>query len=320
MADYTADLQAAIASYAPDKQIITFSPAMLILPRNGKRGNFETPVQMSYFFHEWIHYLHSVSTVHGMSAYSSFIGLWNAFRHTTDELGLGQGRFITSSAEELKTRDYLDVIRSTRRRADKPLPREPSVDMCRIVSCKPAGNFNGIQDHLDVAVEVTNEGGDAVTYPKVIGPTEIIESVAFLLESHFLVRGFDHPPSSAPVFPYHALTLLARHIAPELDNKTVLMCGLASLQSTFPTDAVIQFLKVCHELGRKEEDAIAWLTVETVQQLSLNEPALRAGLKNVPRSRRRGKGCEGDHRLHGEKPRLAVGQPVLRARLRRPNP
>jgi len=281
MADYTADLQAAIASYAPDRQIITFSPAMLILPRDGERGNFETAVQMSYFFHEWIHYLHNVSTVHGMSAYSSFIGLWNAFRHTTGELGLGQGRFITSSAEELKTRAYLDVIWSTRRPADKPLFGEPSVDMCRIVSCKPAGNFNGIPDYLDVSVEVTNKLGDVVTYPKVIGPTEIVESVAYLLESHFLVRGFNHPPSSTRVFPYHTLTLLARHIAPELDDKTVLMCGLASLQSTFPTDAVIQFLKVCHEFRKKGEDAIEWLTVETVQQLSLNEPALRAGLKQI---------------------------------------
>ncbi len=281
MADYTTDLQAAIASYAPDSQIITFGPAMLILPRDGERGNFETVVQMSYFFHEWIHYLHNVSTVHGMSAYSSFIGLWNAFRHTTGELGLSQGRFITSSAEELKTRACLDVIRSTRRRVDKPLLGEPSVDMCHIVSYRPAENFNGIPDHLNVSVEVTNKLGDVVTYPKMIGPTEIIESVAYLLESHFLIRGFNHPPSPAPVFPYHTLTLLAQHIAPELDDRTVLMCGLASLQSTFPTDAVIQFLKVCQELKKKEEDAVAWLTVETVQQLSRNEPALRAGLKEI---------------------------------------
>lgn len=281
MADYTTDLQAAIASYAPDSQIITFSPAMLILPRNGERGNFETAVQISYFFHEWIHYLHNVSTVHGMSAYSSFIGLWNAFRHTTDEFGLGQGWFITSSAEELKMRDYLDIIRSTRGPGGKPLPGEVSVDMCRIVSCKPAGNFNGNPDRLDVSVEVTNKLGDVVIYPNVIGPIEIIESVAYLLESDFLVHGFNHPPSSAPVFPYHALTLLARHIAPELDDKAVFMCGLASLQSTFPTDAVFQFLKVCQELEKKEEDTIAWLTVETIQQLRRNEPALRAGLQEI---------------------------------------
>lgn len=281
MADYTTDLQAAIASYAPDKQIITFSPAMLILPRDGARGHFETAVQLSYFFHEWIHYLHNVSTVHGMSAYSSFIGLWNAFRYTTDKLGLGQGSFVTSSAEELKTRGYLDVILSTRRPGEKPLPGEVSVDMCRIVSCKPAGNFNGKPDHLDVSVEVTNKLGEVVIYPKVIGPTEIIESVAYLLESDFLVRGFNHPLSSAHVFPYQTLTLLARHIAPELDDKTILICGLASLQSTFPTDAVIQYLKKCHELGKKEEDAIAWLTDMTVQQLRLHEPTLRAGLKQI---------------------------------------
>lgn len=129
MVENTTDLQAAVASYAPDRQIITFSPAMLVLPRDGARGNFETAVQISYFFHEWIHYLHNVSTVHGISAYSSFIGLWNAFRHTTGELGLGQGRFVSSSAEELKTRAYFDVICSTRRPEDKPLLGTLSVDM-----------------------------------------------------------------------------------------------------------------------------------------------------------------------------------------------
>jgi hypothetical protein len=233
MADYTTDLQAAIASYAPDKQIITFSPAMLILPRDGARGHFKTAVQMSYFFHEWIHYLHNVSTVHGMSAYSSFIGLWNAFRHTTDELGLGQGRFITSSAEELKTRAYLDVIQSTRRRADEPLLGEPSMGMCRIVSCKPAGNFNGIPDHLDVSVEVTNNLGDVVPYPKVIGPTEIIESVAYLLESHFLVRGFNHPPSSARVTAHlQPLVIQRADLAIKRTRTPILFSGFGHVPKT----------------------------------------------------------------------------------------
>jgi hypothetical protein len=281
MADYTTDLEAVIASYSPERQMITFGPSMLIMPRDGERGNFQTAVQMSYFFHEWIHYLHNVSTVHGLSAYSSFIGLWNAFRHTTDELGLGQGSFGTSSAEELKTRTYMGVIMSTRRGADKPLHEKLTVDMCRIVSCKPAGNFNGKSDHLAVSLEETNKQGDVVKHQKVIGPAEIIESVAYLLESHFLVRGFNHPPSPARVFPYHTLTLLARHIAPGLDDKTVLLCGLASLQSTFPTDAVIQFLTVCNELRKKNRDAIAWLTTETIQQLRNNESALRAGLKEM---------------------------------------
>ena len=281
MADYTTDLEAAIASYSPEKQLITFSPSTLILPRDGARGNFETPVQMSYFFHEWIHYIHNVSTIHGLSAYSSFIGLWNAFRYTTDESGLGQGSFNTSSAEELKTRTYMEVIMSTRRGAEQPLPKNMTVDMCRIVSCEPAGNFNGKPDHLDVSVEVTNKHGEVVKFQKVIGPTEIVESVAYLLESLFLVRGFQHQPSSAPVFPYQTLTLLAQHIAPDLDDKTVLLCGLASLQSTFPTDAVIQFFKVCHERSKKNMDAIAWLTAATIEQLRNNESALRAGLKEM---------------------------------------
>lgn len=270
-----------IASYSPEKQMITFGPSMLILPRDGERGNFQTVVQMSYFFHEWIHYLHNVSTVHGLSTYSSFICLWNAFRHTTDELGLGQGSFVTSSAEELNTRTHMGVIMSTRRRADKPLHEQLTVDMCRIVSCEPAGNFHGKSDHLDVSLEETNKQGDVVQHQKVIGPTEIIESVAYLLESHFLVRGFNHAPSPALVFPYHTLTLLARHIAPDLDDKTVLLCGLASLQSTFPTDAVIQLLTMCKELRKSNGDTIVWLTTETIQQLKNNESALRAGLKGV---------------------------------------
>jgi hypothetical protein len=38
---------------------------------------------------------------------------------------------------------------------------------------------------------------------------------------------------------------------------------------------------LCHELRKKGENAIEGLTVETVRQLSLNEPALRAGLKEI---------------------------------------
>jgi hypothetical protein len=278
----TTDLQAAIASYAADRQIITFKPAMLILPSGGERGNFESYVQMSYFFHEWIHYLHNVSTVHGMSAYSSFIGLWNAFRHTTDKSGFSQGIFLTSSAAELNTRGYLNVIESTRRPADKPLPGQPSASMCRIVRCELDGDFNGIRDHLSVCVEVSNTLGDVVTYRKRIGPTEILESVAYLLENHFLVHGFNEPPSVSPsVFPYHTLTLLAQHLTRELDAGTVLMCGLASLQSTFPADALVQFLRGCDSCMQTGEDAIEWLRAETIQQLSLNEPALRAGLKQI---------------------------------------
>lgn len=281
MEQHSEDLRSAIASYLPDRQIITFSQEMMVLPKGEGRGHFQGPTVLGYFFHEWIHYLHNVSTIHGMSAFSSLIGLWNAFRFTTDKSGFGQGAFNDSSAGLLKTQAYVAVLMTTRRPADMPLSCDALVEQCRVIACKPAGNVNGAPDRLDVTVEESKEEGDNVLYLKTVGSTEILESVAYLLESRLLVHAFGQERSIAPVFPYQSLTLLAKHLAPNLSEKEVLLCGLASLQSTFPADAILQLLKTCSQLAKSGQQVDAWLEQSTIRNLQDHAANVRAGLDEM---------------------------------------
>lgn len=275
------DLYSAIASYSPDRQIITFSEDMMVCPEGANSGLFQGPKIVSYFFHEWIHYLHNVSTIHGISAFSSFIGMWNAFRFTTDKFGFGSGKFNGTSAELLRTQAYIEVLATTRRLANKHLAGDASIERYSIISCAPMGDVNGVQDHLDLTVEKSNEAGESVPYQMLFGPTEILESVAYLLESHLLIHAFEQEQSVAPVFPYHALTLLAKHLAPKLNEKEVLICGLASLQSTFPADAVFNLLLECNKLKDSGEQIETRLKQLTINNLESHATQLRLGLKEI---------------------------------------
>jgi hypothetical protein len=116
-------LSATIASYMPDRQLITFSAAMQVIPEEGNsRGLFQGPHVIGYFFHEWFHYLHNVSTIHGISAFASLVSLWSAYRWTTDERGFGQGAFTSGTPEEFKTEDLLTLLKAARMRRGKSLP------------------------------------------------------------------------------------------------------------------------------------------------------------------------------------------------------
>jgi hypothetical protein len=132
-----------------------------------------------------------------------------------------------------------------------------------------------------VEVKESNLEWQTVNYQKMIGPTEILESVAYLLESRLLTHGFGAKQSTPPVFPYQALTLLAKCLAPNLSERDVLLCGLASLQSTFPIDAVFHLLTTCHQLVDSGQQVDAWLEQTTIKNLKENKAAIRAGLDEM---------------------------------------
>ena len=252
----------------------------MIFSGHTPNGEFKGPREVSYFFHEWIHYVHNVSTIHGMSAFSSLIGLWNAFRFTTDKLGLGCGEFNGNSPDVLKTQAYTNILATTRRPTDSSTGNT-LVERLRIVACSPTGNVDGVPDRLEVTIEESNEAGDSFRYPRLFGPTEILESVAYLLESRLLVHAFGQEQSIAPAFPYHALTLLAGNLAPSLSEEEVLLCGLTSLQSTFPVDAIFQLLKLCSRLKGSGQEVDGVLERVAIQNLQAYATQVRAGLDEI---------------------------------------
>lgn len=239
------ELQSAIATYMPDRQIITFSADMQVAPRESSGPGLFTGPHTDYFFHEWIHYLHNVSTAHGITAFANLVHLWSAFRSTTDSHGFGQSESPSAPAEEFMVKQRLELLVTTRVSKGTKLPDWATPDRCRVISHAPASREGYGRDNISMAVEVSNAEGDVTTISTSLGALEILESVAYLLEKR-LVNALGSEPSPVPVVPYHALVLLVKHLAPALTEEDVLVCGLGSLQSTFPADAIGHLFSECN--------------------------------------------------------------------------
>ena len=71
-----------LGSYAPDRFLITLSTKHRLVDRRSLRRKPFTDQTLAVFFHEYIHYLHNVSTARGFWEYNRMLGLWAFFRRT----------------------------------------------------------------------------------------------------------------------------------------------------------------------------------------------------------------------------------------------
>jgi hypothetical protein len=268
------ELNSAIARYLPDRQLITFSTGMMIVPKeeSGERG-FADIRKISYFFHEWMHYLHNISTLHGISAFVALAELWSAFRRTTDSLGISSGRIYHTSPELFQVKALMGIFAAARKSMATQLPGGIAPENVTVTSFAEQGALEDSgATHLNISVLLANEDGDQAGATIVLGPGEILESVAFLLEKRFLERLAQQQVEQPRVVPYHVLTIFAYHVAPSLTEDDVLLCGLASLQSTAPASDLALMLKVCESIDPAAGMRRQYLTDRVVGQMKMREP------------------------------------------------
>ncbi|MFL9977638.1 hypothetical protein [Paraburkholderia graminis] len=277
------ELNSAIARYLPDRQLITFSTGMVILPKekNGARG-FANVRQISYFFHEWMHYLHNISTLHGVNAFVALAELWSAFRWTTDSLGISSGNICHASPELFQVEPLMQILAAARKSMAVQLPASAAPDNVTATSFVEHGALeDGGATHLNISVLIANEAGEQTGASIALGPGEILESVAFLLEKRFLARLAQQQVDQPRVVPYHVLTIFARYFAPSLTEEDVLLCGLASLQSTSPAPDLLVILKECESVEPDSDKRRRYLTNRVIKQMKMRESQYRASLDRL---------------------------------------
>lgn len=248
------ELNSSVASYLPDRYLITFSPAMCVFSIDElKPRGFRGIRHISYFFHEWMHYLHNVSTVHGVASFASLVEIWSAFRWTTDERGMSSGNIDCESPELFRVRELMSHMEAARRNWGSGLPKGTQPEDVEIFghSCRRAEVEGGASTHL-LSMFYSNRVGDRNNLEVVLGPGEILESVAYLLEKKFLDRLAAEKPDPAEVVPYHLLSVFARYISPSLSEEDVLLCGLVCLQCTDPVELLTQLLMECEQSDRAD--------------------------------------------------------------------
>jgi len=207
------------------------SAALPVYDHAGNVLRFPTPAAFGFFFHEYVHFLHNISTVSGIAAFINTVELWRCFRATVEPDGasIGSGTLTADKTQHLETLlSYLAATRRNNEPASRLIPR-PFSNVRPVVQ----SGSDVLASVLVCQGEITSKGGQTEPVEVSIGTLELMESAAWLLEKR-VVRALDSAAQifPVPIFPYEVAAALGEHLAPGVDEDGLLACVLAALQSS----------------------------------------------------------------------------------------
>lgn len=249
-----------IASYLPDSQLIKLGTEFAAFTDPNKPRGFVGPHEIAYIFHEWTHYLHNVSTIHGLSAFANFVHLWTDFRSTIGTDGLSHGSVCLREDAQLRIRQKLKFMAAIRGARRNNLP--PGIQLNQVRALSVTFRDDALPG-LTIAtrtiictLSIFNASGDEFCCNVEIGAHEIIESIVYMLEAR-LTKKLRAIPAEPVLAPYFLLRILASHLAPDLDDECVLICGLASLQDSDPVSTLVDILEFAHRERSQGSDILS---------------------------------------------------------------
>jgi hypothetical protein len=266
-------LHQALASYLPESMLITLSPAVSLLDSSGNLVGFRNPLSFSYFFHEYVHYLHNISTVSGIGAFINTIELWRIFRMTIDDTGLSKGSAALSQPQQ----DHLATLRAVlngTRGSNFPATNISNPTTLRINSIRPKVIAQSPLGDLVTALICDAEVWDSNNAEACIvqlGTLELLEGVAWLLEKR-AAQAVDPTVtiSKPPLFPYRVVEAAIDYAVPGLSEDAVICCVLSALQNTDAPGAFLQVIEIAKG-GMTQGDPVAALRKATTGALNQNQ-------------------------------------------------
>lgn len=252
----------AIASYLPDFQLIKFGPDLPAFADPENHRGILVPHELAYFFHEWIHYFHNVSTVHGLSSFANLVHLWGLFRNSIGPDGLSQGSASLSETEQVHLWQKVEFSAAVRRPRPNHLAPGIQAEQVRVTKVDfrdvPLPELQLTTRVIVCDLEISNENGEHYTAQVQVGAHEIVESVAYMLEER-LTRKFGAAPRPLEFAPYYLLKALAHHIAPSLTDECIAACGIAALQASDPPSTVLEVLMRAEVESSKGRDPLLFI-------------------------------------------------------------
>lgn len=238
---------ATIASYLQESQIITLSKDFPALTDPDQLVGFTNPEQFGVFFHEWVHFLHNISTISGFSLFSAQIILWSNFRWTMNNKEVSDGSGDIDKNDIEGNEKILSYIISNRKWHRCGLPDYVKEDNLSFEE-PHIHKMEAISGYIlsTSLIKCTINYSDN-KYNVEIGVLEILESVAFMLECK-CVKEMSGTPQNSPFHPYHIIKKLAGKIASSLNDEIIICCMLASLQSNDPPQVLLNLLQESESL------------------------------------------------------------------------
>ncbi|MDG4901422.1 MULTISPECIES: hypothetical protein [unclassified Mesorhizobium] len=261
--------------------LIGIGPDLRIVDGQGNRQPFPTAAAFSYFFHEFAHYLHNISTVSGIAAFINTIELWRCFRSTVGAAGHGEGSAQLGHEHQDHLRRLMAYLIAARRNHTPTLSEIYSPQSLVVSTVRAETEVGGAGENLLTTLvcdaKVADRGGQAETLSIHLGTLELLEGAAWLLEKRTVSavnpQEIASPP---PIFPYHVAQAVAEYAAPGLSEDGVLACILASLQSSDAPAAFQETLAIARQAVQKGQDPVLTLRARAQVVIKENEQQLRS--------------------------------------------
>jgi hypothetical protein len=250
-----------IASYLPESMLIKLESDLRLFPDANNPKGFRSAAGLGYFFHEYAHYLHNISTLSGIVVFINTIELWRCFRLTFDDTGFSGGSDLFDAKQRDHLRTLISYLAAARRVYDPVFQNGLVPASVKITSLKPVLEVTGpdkpLLNMLVCDAEVAVQGGNTEKCKVYIGLLELLESAAWLLEqSMFEAIGSDDPISPSPVFPYKVVEAAARYAAPGLNDAGIIACVLTALQSSDAPEALSDVFGIASQALQDERDPV----------------------------------------------------------------
>ncbi|MHC9010131.1 hypothetical protein ACYX79_00650 [Stenotrophomonas rhizophila] len=276
------------ASYLPDMLVITLSQNFEPFEDPNDIKGFSTPEQGAIFVHEWMHYLHNLSTVAGVATFCTYLNIWNSFRHTIGIDGWSQVGAVTSPeipADIERQFEFVRVLRAENRPValdvqdpdpervhftSVELERVATVKTCELHLVKCKASY--LPPHTDKAEQ----------HQVTIGAHEIFEYVAVSLEDE-VSRHFGAQMRRPSLAPYLLVSKLAEHVSPGLSKLTILKAALASLQHIDPPAFLMTVLQLAASEAKAGRDPDPAIHEAVVMALNVSSHKLKSSLLHIER-------------------------------------
>lgn len=265
------------ASYLPESMFIKLSENIRLF--DSQHQSVPQTQALSYFFHEYAHYIHNISTANGIAVFINTLALWRCFRHTIDLGGYSRG----SAALDQKRNEHLQKLLANlnaARQKNKPQPKLIlSPVSIEISDYKLKAKVQGQQDPLINVILcnsiIKDQGGQTEKLMIVVGTHELLEGAAWILENRVIeAMNSSIHLEPAPIFPYHIAEEIANCAMPNISKDDVLVCLLSALQSSDAPSAFVELLTIAEKAVKEGSDLSEVLRNHTKNAISQNEASL----------------------------------------------
>lgn len=258
-----------VATYLPDCLLITLRPAFDAFSDPDDMRGIVGPEAIGFFFHEWVHYVHNVSTLQGLTAFANLVNLWANFRHSIDDSGFSKGAAdLNPKASEFigQIQQYLVASRQAK---ENEIPLTTLLEEITIESLETTttniGEI-GVTTTIVCNLQILNNAtGSSQREIIKIGTHEIIEGAAWMLETKLTLalRGLSPP---VQISPYQLVKAIARFRFPEISDDLVIMFMLSALQDSDPPAALMHLFQQVAQTKSPPEDVLSTLTARTLKE------------------------------------------------------